>query len=232
MKRTFIIFTAITYILSYAGCIKAFSLSDKPKIGVELGHRKITWEQGFGKDHFAESLPQLDLFIEVPIFKQFSVKFGHTTTTKRKALATYQENDFVLGSQVPEEFTFIYATAVKHTANYLDLAYNYTIFKQPNYQVGINLFLGCARGKLDISHQELIYQFPREKLTPRKKVYFRKGFSIQTALINGISFNLGIAFEKTSKFTSTRLIYGDNDNYYKTVAKNSTIYRVGFTYQI
>jgi hypothetical protein len=235
MKRILVILTAVIfYILPYTTYAQSFSLYSTPKIGMELGNRILKWQENMGKNHFAENLPQIDLFVEIPIFEQFSLKFGHERTIKRKSTAPYADGTIVLNSVDNPLFgDATYATTSKLVANYIDAVYNYTLLKTDSYTTKFTVFLGLSRGQLKLTQENVsvpnITDLLSENLTTSKKTYLRKGIGLQSLLNNGVGFNVGITHERTSKLKS--ILVTDTDTY-MAEARNSIIFSIGISYQL
>lgn len=238
MQRNLIAFFVVLLFSStiYAVANPTFILT--PKIGVELGNRTLKWQEGLGKDHFTENLPQLDLFIELPIIEQFSLRFGHGMTTKRRGLVGYADDSYIL-NYFNQAGALNYLTETKLTANYIDAIYNYTLLQKDDYKLQFLAFLGASKTKLQLRQHELTLQnintgFDFDNLTTDKKICIRKGIGLQYVLDNGISFKLGVTHERTTKLKSSAPVYvlGALDGYYNVEAKNSIIYSLGIVYQI
>ena len=231
MKKTITIIFAVISLYPYIANAKIPLLYENPRIGMELGHRTLKWEEGLGKDHFAESLPQLGVFVELPIFEQFNLKFGHEKTVKRNKLVSYAEYSFVLNNEIYDHTNYL--TTTKLTSNYIDAIYNYTISKQKNCIINLIVFFGVSKGKLKLTQTEVSVGnvevgFETQDLTTSRKANLRTGIGLQSLLTNGIIIKIGITHENTSKLKS---IFTDNRTY-TAKAKNSIIFNIGIAYQL
>ena len=207
-------------------------LYENPRIGVEFGHRTLKWEEGLGKDHFAESFPQVGLFVEVPVFEHFSVKLGHEETVKRNSSSLYAANSRILGSE-PIAADMIYISSTKFSAYYLDIIYNLSLSKTINYTTNAIGIIGFSKGKLKLN-QTMVSVFnlndlDYNNLSTSKKTCFRSGLGIQSLLNNDVGITMTIMHEQTKKLKSTLVTHNDT---FKTNAKNSIIYNLSFFYQL
>lgn len=233
MNQITIIVTIITCIIANAANAKPVLFGSLPRFGVEFGERKLKWQDNMGKGHFAESFPQVDLFVELPIFEQFSLKLGHEETIKRNRLVAYADDSRVLSAK-PLNMPKNFLTSAKLSANYLDAIYNYSILQQDKYTIQFLAFLGISKGKIqliqcDVKYGDATDGFTTNYLTTSKMTYLRKGLGIQFLSNNGVGLKIGITHEQTSKLKSILV----TDAYtYTTAAKNSTIFNLGISYQL
>jgi len=225
--------------------IKAFAFIDgdfffNPYVATEAAWRTLSWETGYGEDHFKEEFGNLNLIAGAQFHKYFAVEAGVQTTNRLQKQMHYPGDGNIGGGPVlgfwpvdglRDSVTHFAEAQVRGWhLNFLGL------WPVPNLRdTTLYTSLGIAWMRFNVSTVPVIDGNAANFVShweSSQDAIFRFGLGIKHMITNNFAARIFFNWENTSGLEGTALVSGtDPQGIYTAKMKSSALVGVGFYYQ-
>lgn len=192
-----------------------YSYASGPYIGADVGIKTLQFEEGYGDNLFAASLPFGNIFVGFKFNEYFGIEGGYESTTTEKRENSLYYGDKALGitlnSQSPRFYQVKYSTTNKMFGWHAGVIFDYSL----NHENSVLLcsYIGIKNTKIDLIRNRLELQFQTSLNTDslnkhNKKNIFLLSFGLKYLLNKHFTIKWSITFENTSNINP----YGFNAN--------------------